>query len=546
MADPFTGPPQALDPPTVHHHPPVYSALQSVLPPPTLDYLIGCEGERFADSVHEVQALTMAPLALCLQSALGVGALLMQGVGEVEAPDGRITPASLFLVGIAEPAEGKSSVLNYFLKPIEDALEADKDAQSAQREQYELDLEVWEQIRKRMVRDLAKARVEEALSERGAESEALLEALAPSAEELETALHKHLTQKPTPPRSIGLAIVSDITSAAFSTLIKEAQAKSIGIFTGEPQEFLSRGIKQDSSFLNKGYSGEKTTRYRANRGDESHDIPKTVLLLGQPAIIENAFGGEKNPLRDSGTVARCLFTFPPSTVGYRTYTTDVASHQARIERFQDAYRRWVVELIEINRRHFVDGAARKRIRLCPQAQDVWFRLRADVEQATRPGGRYAQHRDHGQRIPEQVLRVAVVIHGYNQGLEGDISVATLSQAIHLVNGFSTEYQRIFRTFSREEKDVMNVLEWVQAQRALNRRYVPKRFASANTSVRPVARLDVALQVLLQNREIDIIQCPSKNQRGIATKPILMIDVFPFYPGDGRLLEQAVLAARRLN
>lgn len=137
----------------------------SALPPPTDTYPTGFQGDLFANIVQEVQSQTMAPLPLCIQAALGVGAFLLQGLIEVEAPDGRITPASLVIIGVADPAEGKSSILKHFMAPIDDYLDTFKEKNKAREAKYELDKEVWEKVRKSLVRDLANARLEEAFNE---------------------------------------------------------------------------------------------------------------------------------------------------------------------------------------------------------------------------------------------------------------------------------------------------------------------------------------------------------------------------------------------
>lgn len=373
-----------------------------------------------------------------------------------------------------------------------------------------------------------------------------------SVEELEAILAEHLKNAPAPAPSIGAAILSDATPAAIPKFIKENCVQSLGIISAEAEEFLNKGIKHQSSTLNKGFSGEKTDKHLAGRGDESYDIPMTTLLFGQPKVMEKAFGGENNKMRGTGTIARGLFSFPASNVGFRPYQSNTTIGEM-IGKFASngpsdpqRYHRWASEMLHMNQCQLANGAKRTPLRLSQEALDHWYLGRAEVELQLRPGGRYAEHRDHGNRLPEQWLRVAAVLHGYNHGLDGDISLSTLKLAILLVNCFSTEYQRIFSHTSQEDKDLMTLGQWIEEKRHQNRRYIAKSFVTTGTSLRPVSRLNIALRTLHQNRQIGILEVPCKNHKGQATKPMTVIDLFPGDPVNAWLLELAVFEARQLN
>ena len=125
---------------------------------------------------------------------------------------------------------------------------------------------------------------------------------------------------------------------------------------------------------------------------------------------------------------------------------------------------------------FESGASRRRRKLSKDALAIWYQGRAELDIQLRPGGRYEQFRDHGNRLPEQWLRVALVIHGYNQRDHDEISAHTLRQAIVLVNSFSTEFQNVFRPTSQEERDTVKLLKWINDKRSQGFRYIGKSFA----------------------------------------------------------------------
>ena len=77
------------------------------------------------------------------------------------------------------------------------------------------------------------------------------------------------------------------------------------------------------------------------------------------------------------------------------------------------------------------------------------------------------------------------------------------------------------------------------------RFFPKRILTANGPLRPVARLDAALLELARNCEINLFPVPTRNQRGQATKPLMIVDLNPQLIVDQWLLNQAVYEARSL-
>jgi len=541
----------------------------------------GQPGELFYNVVHAYQQATNAPLSLCIQAALGIGAFLQQGLIELDSPTGHVTSPSLLLFGVLEPASGKSSIMDRFTAPINKFIDAHILEQRALSNKYNQAQDLWERTQKKLIRDLSKAEAEAAVQIAEAEVEAEAEedeqeqieskkavdatigseidnpkyqATMKRVNTLQRALKNHLKNAPSPPAFTGLGILSEATPAAIPKFIKDNHIQSLAIVTAEAEEFLSKGIKNQSSILNKGFSGEKTSKHLATRGDESYNIPITAIVFGQPYIMEKAFGGDNNRMRGTGTVSRILFTNPPPTTRHQrnpladtifktellpqTYIADPDTEKR--------YCQWTTEILNQNVALFESGGSHRRLKLSRNALDMWYRGRAELELELDPGGHYAEFRDHGKRLPEQWLRVSLVIHGYNQPEQDEISVETLSLAIGLVNSFSTEFQTLFRQISPEEQDVAKLREWINDKLAKGYRHIGKSLATTSSPLRPVARLDNALAILARNNEIQIGKFPSIDQNGRLTKPIIMIDLNPGLPEDQTALNSAIHEARMLN
>ena len=535
---------------------PMYpSSPPPVLPFPSSVYLTGMAGELFNDIIHTYQQESKAPFTLCVQAALGIGAFLQQGLVELESPSGHTTPASLLLVAAVEPAAGKSSVMDQFTAPINEFIDTHIAKHRKLADEHIQEKELWERTRKALMRKLSKAETEadELLAEAEVSSEIdgpKYQAKNKRVKILTHALKKHTSKAPPPPATVGLGILSEATPAAITKFIKDNRIQSLAIISAEGEEFLSKGIKNQSSVLNKGFSGEKTSKQLVTRGDESHNAPITALIFGQPYIMEKAFGGDNNRMRGTGTLSRCLFTCPFSTIGYQHRSsidsTNYFPPNVDGPATEKNYHLWASELLDQNVKVFESGASRRRLKLSKDALDMWYQGRAELDIQLRPGGRYEQFRDHGNRLPEQWLRVALVIHGYNQREHDEISAQTLRQAIGLVNSFSTEFQNVFRPTSKEDRDVMKLLKWINDKRSQSVRYIGKSFATTGSSLRPVARLNNALQILQQNQEISIGTVPCVDQKGRITKPMVMLDLNPTFAIDHQALDYAVNQTRMLN
>lgn len=534
--------------PTVMANPPM------VLPQPAINYPTGVEGELFNNIIVTLQQKTKAPFPLCVQAALGVGAFLLQRLYELKSPSGHTTPASLVIIGILGATGGKSTIMEKFISIIEEFINSHQALNQDADKKYLDDKEVWDQTYKVLMRNLAKANAE-VMTKRQGDDVAQYQRAVIKAKKFEKSLEQHRKTAPIPPPALGLGVLSDATPAAIPKYIKDNRIKNLAIISAEAEEFLTKGIKNHSSTLNKGFSGEKTNKHLATRGNESHNVPMTTILFGQPYIMEKAFGGGNNRMRGTGTIARGLFCCPPSNVGYQhssggSIFTKPIDYQCRPPLddpdAESRYQAWATCLLEKNATANAADASRTRLRLSQAATDLWYSGRAELDLELRPGGRYFEFQDHGNRLPEQWLRVALVIHGYNHLGEEEISGDTLRLAMNLVNSFSTEFQNIFRPISQEERDLTKVEKWLNEKREQNLRYIGKSFVTTGNPLRPVARLNMALHILSQRGNIGILAIPCFNSKGQATKNLTVIDLYPGQPDNKWALEQAIYEAKQLN
>lgn len=543
--------------PAAHIPPPAApTAYTPVLPFPSFDYPTGHPGELFHDMVQTVQQEYDAAPSLCVLTALVIGAFIQQGLVEMEAPTGHITTASLIGVAAFGPTEKKSTVLDQFQKPIENYLTDYRKSQQAEHEAYASKHEQWKGTRKELIKKINKAEANVHIKKQGDNTTKYQKAVT-EVEMLRAALESHEQTQPEPPLPAGFSILGDVTPAAFSHHIKMQKTRSMIVSTAEAEEFFTQGIKRQSSLLNKGFSGEATQKHRATRGDESHNIPMSFLLLGQPRVMEDAFGGQNNRMRGTGAIARMLFAGVPYHTNRPLTHPSLAAQQGaasqifhRAEKQKPSYakNRYVDRItaqLDKNVQRFHADAPRRRLALSPAARDIWYQGRAEMHHECRPNGRYVTFEDHANRLPEQWLRVALVLHGYNCPEDDTISSRTLTTAMGLVNGFSTEFTHIFREVPLIEKDCVTLEKWLDEKRKYYH-YIPQSLATRNGPIRPAARLNEALIMLHSQGSIVLFETPTWNHKNQPSKPMGIINLHPSIPINYDNISAAVSDGRMLN
>ena len=265
--------------------------------------------------VRNLQARTKAPMAIALQSVLGVVCLAAQGHRDVETLGGAV-PLSLFLITIAQSGERKSTCDKLSLKAV-------REFEERQADGYRLALP--DHQRRRELFEARKARVlKEVKSADTAEQVAALE---------------HLGSPPEPPVLPDL-VLSNVTLEGLQRHLIEGPP-SVGVFTDEGGGFFG-GHGFSSENRTKTVSGfselwDATPVKRGRAGDgmtvlRNRRVCLHVMVQGR--IASKALSDEI--VRDQGFFSRTLICWPESTIGQRFI--DVAESplsQGALEEFHE-------------------------------------------------------------------------------------------------------------------------------------------------------------------------------------------------------------------
>lgn len=114
---------------------------------------LGLIGDAVDKALKEIQA----PHPLTLLACLIAASTATQSLYDVERPAGGRTSLSLYGLLIADSGERKSSLINYFFKPIREAEIAAEKKHQEQLLQWQRDIRIWEIHRKELQKKLSKA-----------------------------------------------------------------------------------------------------------------------------------------------------------------------------------------------------------------------------------------------------------------------------------------------------------------------------------------------------------------------------------------------------
>jgi putative DNA primase/helicase len=334
----------------------------------------------------------------------------------------------LYLLPVAESGERKSECDRRFTEALREW----------QAEQSEL-----------MKPDLAKSRAEQSAWEQEADAvrSRIKEARkkGQSTEEARAELERLEAEKPEPVRVPRVLLESETAENLAWTLARPDGWPSAGLLSSEAGViFGGHAMRRDSimqslALLNKLWSGEAHRVGR--RTSESFELIGARLTMGlavQPETVQTFFEDSHGLARGTGFAARFLIAWPETTQGTRFYRDapegwpGLTAYKARLRRLLDT-------------RLTISAAGE----LMPQLLDMetsafaaWRQYHDGVERELRDGGELADLRDVASKAPENVARVAALLHLFeHSGPGGRVSAAHVAAAARIVTWHLLEARR---------------------------------------------------------------------------------------------------------
>lgn len=371
------------------------------------------------EAAEAIATATEAPVAMCAASVLAAAALAAQGHRDAETLNGT-TPASLFLMTVAESGERKSSADRLAMRGVRD-FEADlRNDYEAERDEWKDAHEVWKSARAKILGD----RNADATSKRadlkalGAEPPAPLKphivASAPTIE----GIVKHL-----PELRASLGIMSEEGGALIGGHAMKAENR-LATCAG----------------FSAMWDGQPLDRWRACDGVGAYSGRRfSAHILVQPVAAEALLS---DPMANGqGLLARFLTCRPASRIGSRLRMERDAYAEAEIGRFAARIRSLLSRDLSL--------AQGKRNELAPpvlplsaEARAVLTDFAREVERAQAPGGSFEDSRGFASKTAEHAARIAAVMTIYADPDAAEVSGETMAGAVEIAMFYAIEAARL--------------------------------------------------------------------------------------------------------
>ena len=471
-------------------------------------------------AIKEVALNTLAPGRLITSSALGTFATIAQGLYDVRSPLGSVRPLSLNMITVALSGERKTTVDRIFLMVLAIVMEVINEHIQKLNNKADAELEKW-----------------------GVDDEILIKKYkaakrtGPAVEE-EAALSRHKKMKPQKLDYL-MMIHDDFTMSALLLSLHDNMFIA-SISTSEGAKVLDDASMKTIPILNKAYDGDPVQVSRISR--ESYWLKNFRLstsLMIQPDVLKKIIGKRHDELRSSGYVARSILCYPESNIGRRPIVT-TRQYTDKIDLLYARLGRLCIELLlSLSDPEF----KRKELMLDQEGEQLWLNFANDIESKMNVGGCYQSATDHASKLPENVLRVAGVLHAVEFG-DGDITAKTLNAAIQICMQSSKDFVDCFVPPPQDVVNGQKLQKYLYdnyvvylMDRPAEQMYFDERFIGRNRALQcgPLAnaeQMNQALGYLIRQRIVSVVEEVKPKGRGTVYINLIPDAPLPHYSVNG--------------
>ena len=459
-------------------------------------------------AVVAVIGYVQCPPALAAMSALSVLSLVGQGIADVRRGPRLNGPCSLFLIGLGQSGERKTTADDAFSHPIRQwQLHKQEDA-SPTVIAHVADMRCWEAER------------------RGVEESIKVAAKAGKpTDELRARMRRIESDKPQAPR-VPRLFYSDVTIERLRVKLAELWP-SAGLVTAEggvvfgAHAMNADNIMRTLAAINVLWDGGRLEVDRVTNGDLLVECARlTVSLFVQPEVIEKFMDKNAALARGSGWLARALLAHPESTQGFRPFKEPphdcppLAAFHARLSQMLDA----------MPKPNAAGGLDLPKIDLSPEAKQTWVEFYNAIEVELRAGGEFADVKDVASKTADNAARIACLFHLFDSGPHGQISEPHMVGAAAIAAWHLYEARRFFGEIALppELSAAAKLDEWLQRFcRTNNVKAVPKRDVSrlGPYRVRTEKAFKAALDVLRGLNRVRVVR--DGKRRLVQVNPALL-------------------------
>lgn len=378
------------------------------------DYPLEALGEILGAAAASIVRIVQVPGATAAQSLLACASLLAQPHVNLEI-DGRIMPASLFLLTIAESGDRKSASDRLAMSPVAAFERARWRVYEKQLEQFKKDMAAW---KKATALTGGRRKCKQVSSE---------------------------AVEPSPPMC-PLMLIQEPTYEGLFKHLTTGQP-SVALFSDEGGRMLGgHAMNKDNGLktvagLCELWDGSPLTRVRSGDGVEKlYDRRLSLHLMVQPVVSKLVFGNEI--MEGQGFLARVLTWAPVSLAGTRGYRREDARNDAAI---CDYFAR-TDTLLALPSPRDPENPAQLAPRSVPLSYDAHATYREFhdlVEEQVGGHGKYASIKPFACKAAEQAARVALVLAFFHETELTEVAEIWMRRGCALVDGYLEEALRLW-------------------------------------------------------------------------------------------------------
>lgn len=466
--------------------------------------------EYIKSAVQEVQATTQAPIAMVATAALAALSVAGQAHFNV-ARDGQLNgPITLFALVLADSGERKSSVDDFFSRPIREYQAAQTKLLKPDIEAYNADMQSWLAKKSGVLESIKRAAKQNN-----------------SVKDLEEKIRDLEHNKPKAPK-VPTIIYGDATPEALTFGLAEKWPSAAIISSEAGTVFGSHGMGAESvtrnlSALNVLWDGGELRIDR--RTSESFTVRNSRLTMSlqvQFPVLVNFWAKQGELARGSGFLARFLVAWPESTIGTRKYQLPPKG-MVELERFNAR----ITQLLnrQINFDETGDGLSLEMLKFSKEAKTGWVNYFNLIEDQLSPRGQLREVKDVASKSADNAARIAALFHLF-EDVSGDLISESHAQAAAMVAGWHlSESCRVITELSQDpEMSLAAKLDaWLIEQCKLNgtesisTRDVLQKFPSGK--LRKITALQPVLKELISTNRVK--QVSEGKRRLIYVNPHLL-------------------------
>lgn len=373
-------------------------------------------GGHAATLAFKMRKIVQAPAGLIGQVLLGAMSLAAQSRGNLLF-DHVITPASLFLITLGASGERKSSCERIAFEPIRAVERELLDEYRKDLQDYKIMKDVIDQ-EKDAIRKNKKLQWQERVEK--------IQGLA----------------VPTKPRAPYFEIGDPTLEGLLKQLIEEYPSAGLinddaGQVIGGHSMSADNRMKTLSAWTKLWDTGNFDRIRSGSESGKYFNRRMSMHLMLQPYVAQNLLG---DPLaEEQGFLARCLLSYPDSTIGSRIYSNENLMESAEYQAYAQALDALVRRPLEIN------DAGEIQIRelsMTSGAAGDWIAFHNDVEAGLGVGGEYHAIRAYGARAAENAKRLALTFALVENPDATEVTAEHLDRAITCMVYYLSEALRV--------------------------------------------------------------------------------------------------------